>query len=250
MSSARRAVACGRGRARGPWAARGSGRDRGSAMRPRSARRAVTALRAASTTSSRWRSCSSSCSGGLPSTQREHAFAQPVGPEPRAVDHPAARLPAAGRVAPQLEPAGVPGRRRAGSPAFRPVELEPRTAVALDRLRGDERGDRPRLRGATLCDRRRSPAARSWLPRPSRPARPPTQPQHRHRPQQGREALEVVDPVLGKRPHAGRVVPGRPGRARVSVEATRRVDGADAPRRTCVHRARNVGASWTKGAAR
>ena len=69
------------------------------------------------------------------------------------------------------------------------------------------------------------------------------------RPEQRGEALEVVDAELGQRPDAPVVEPGGPGRARRAVERAGRVRPADGAVGDAVHSARNVGLSWTNGAA-
>ena len=72
----------------------------------------------------------------------------------------------------------------------------------------------------------------------------------RHRAEQGRQALEVVDPGLGERPDAGRVVPGRPGRAGVAVETARGVDAHRSRRGEPASRGRGTSARAGRTAPR
>ena len=106
-------------------------------------RRSATAVRAAATTSSRCRSCSSCCSGGRALADCRDALPQPVRPEPGGVDR-LALLPAARGIAPDLVATRIPVVAEEVCRPFVAVQLEPRTAVALDRLARDDGGERAR----------------------------------------------------------------------------------------------------------
>ena len=146
-------------------------------------------------------------------------------------------------------PVGIPVvAQQVGRPSDA-VKLERRAPVTPE-SRGWRRSTRARRRdGAARRGRRPDRGRRSSR----RPPRGGGSPWSRRRlylddgAEQRGHALEVVDAGLGQRPDPAAVVPGRPVRAGIPVEAAGRVHLSDASPAKAVHSARNVGESCTNG---